>query len=58
MIIKIVYFENHEYIELEGMISNIDFTYQKLKIVTKEILFTDILDIKSNEIKEEENYGA
>ena len=58
MIIKIVYFENHEYIELEGMISKIDLVYQKLKIVTKEIQFTDILDIKSDEIKEEENYGA
>ena len=58
MIIKIIYFENHEYIELEGMISKIDLVYQKLKIVTKEIQFTDILDIKSDEIKEEENYGA
>jgi hypothetical protein len=58
MIVKIIYFENHEYIELEGMISKIDLVYQKLKIVTKEIQFTDILDIKSDEIKEEENYGA
>ena len=58
MIIKIIYFENHEYIELEGMVSNIDFTYQYLKIVKKEIQFNDILDIKSDEIKEEENYGA
>ncbi len=58
MIVKIIYFEDHEYIELEGMVSKIDYTYQLLKIVTKEISFTDILDIKSDEIEEEENYGA
>jgi len=58
MIIKIVYFDNHEYIELEGMVSKIDLTYQTLKIVTKEINFNDILNIKKKEIKEEENYGA
>ena len=37
MIIKVVYFENNEYIELEGMVSNIDFVYKKLIIVKKEI---------------------
>ncbi len=58
MIIKIIYFENNEYIELEGMVSSIDFVYQNLKIVKKEIKFNDILDIKSDNIKEEENYGS
>ena len=58
MIIKIIYFENNEYIELEGMVSSIDFVYQNLKIVKKEIKFNDILDIKSDTIKEEENYGS
>ena len=55
MIIKVIYFENNEYIELEGMVSLIDFVYKKLKIVKKEIEFTDILDIQSDEIKEENN---
>lgn len=55
MIIKVIYFENNEYIELEGMVSLIDFVYKKIKIVKKEIEFTDILDIQSDEIKEE-NY--
>lgn len=58
MIIKIIYFENNEYIELEGMVSSIDFVYQNLKIVKKEIKFNDILDIKSDNIKEEENNGS
>ena len=52
MIIKVIYFEN---IELEGMVSLIDFVYKKIKIVKKEIEFTDILDIQSDEIKEENN---
>ena len=57
MIIKVIYYENNEYIELEGIVSSIDYTYQYLKIVKKEISFNDILDIKNNEIMEEENYG-
>ena len=56
MIIKVVYFENNEYIELEGMVSNIDFVYKKLIIVKKEIYFTDILKITSIDIKEEDIY--
>lgn len=54
MIIKVVYFENNEYIELEGMVSLINFTYKKLKIVKKEIYFNDILEITSEAIKEED----
>jgi len=57
MIVKVIYFENHEYIEVEGIVSSIDYTYQYLKIVKKEILFNDILNIENNEIREEENYG-
>ena len=48
MIIKVIYYENKEYIELEGIVSTIDYTYQYLKIVKKEIAFNDILDIKKN----------
>lgn len=55
MIIKIIYFENDEYIELEGIVSSIDFVYKTIKIVKKEILFSDILDIKGENIKVE-NY--
>lgn len=53
MIIKIIYFENDEYIELEGIVSSIDFVYKTIKIVKKEILFSDILDIKGENIKVE-----
>ena len=58
MIIKVVYFENNEYVELEGMVSNIDFVYKKLIIVKKAIYFTDILKITSVDIKEEELYES
>ena len=58
MMIKVIYYCENNYVLLEGMVSKIDYTYQLLKIVTKEISFTDILDIKSDEIQEEENYGA
>lgn len=53
MIIKVIYYDNNEYIELEGMVSLIDFVYKKIKIVKKEIEFSDILDIKSEELEEE-----
>ena len=56
MIIKIIYFENNEYIELEGIVSNIDFVYKNLKIVKKQIEFDCILDIKGEYIKEEDIY--
>lgn len=46
MVIKVIYFEKNEYIELEGMVSNIDYVYQKIKIVKKDISFNDILDIR------------
>jgi len=58
MIIKVVYFENNEYIELEGIVSKIDFIYKKIIIVKKEIYFTDIFKITSIDIKEEEIYES
>ena len=56
MIVKVIYYENNEYIELEGMVTSINFTYQVIKIVKKEIKFNDILDLKGNQIIEEEEY--
>lgn len=54
MIIKIIYFENNEYIELEGLVSKIDFVYFNIMIVKKEIKFNDILDVKGENIIDEE----
>ena len=56
IVVKVVYFENGEYIELEGMISKVDFIFKSVDIVTKKIMFDDILDIKSEYIKEEEEF--
>ena len=52
MIIKVIYFENNEYIELEGMVSLIDFVYKKIKIDTDDqIEYLKILN-SLNEVKD------
>ena len=45
MIVKVVHYENMEYIETTGVISNIDFVYFNLTIVMKKINFDDIYKI-------------
>ena len=57
IIIKITYFEDGEYISLEGMVSNIDFVYKSVTIVNKKIYFTDILELISKNIKEEDEFN-
>lgn len=56
IIIKVTYFEDESYLELEGMVSQIDFIYKFVTIVNKKINFSDILDIKSDDIKEEDEF--
>lgn len=58
VILKIIYYENNEYIEVEGMVSNIDMVYKTLTIVSKKINFNDILDIKGESLIEEDEYYA
>ena len=43
--VKITYFQNGEYLVLEGMVSSIDYVYRKIKIIKTEIDFEDILSI-------------
>jgi mannose-6-phosphate isomerase class I len=45
-IVKVIFYKNQEYIELEGMVSNIDFTLKTIKIIKEIILFDDIIVIK------------
>ena len=45
-IVKVIFYKNQEYIELEGIVSNIDFTLKTIKIIKEIILFDDILVIK------------
>lgn len=47
-IIKVVYYENDEYIETEGMVSNINYEDKSITIVYKKIDFNNIIDIKGD----------
>lgn len=51
-IIKVVYYNGENYIEIEGMISKLDITNRVLSIVKTKIYFDDIYDISGKEIKE------
>ena len=48
MIVKIVHYDNEEYIETFGMVSEFSEVFNYLKIVKKKILFENILDIYIN----------
>ena len=52
MIVKIVHYDNEEYIETFGMVSEFSEVFNYLKIVKKKILFENILNIQSDEIIE------
>lgn len=52
MIIKIIHYDNDEYIETFGIVSEFDNVFNYLKIVKTKILFENILNIQSDEIKE------
>lgn len=46
MLVKVVYYSDGEYLQIEGMVSKIEPVYKKLIIVKEEIHFNDILDIR------------
>ena len=52
MIVKIVHYDNEEYIETFGMVSEFSEVFNYLKIFKNKILFENILDIQSDEIIE------
>ena len=52
-IVKVVYFNKDEYIQLEGMVSRIDKGAQILKIVNTRISFEDIYELARAGIQEE-----
>ena len=52
MIIKVIHYDNDEYIETFGIVSEFNETFNYLKIVKTKILFENILDIQRDEIKE------
>ncbi len=53
MIVRVIYFNSGEYLELTGMVSNNDFVYKKITIIETVIKYIDILKIEIfEEIKE------
>ena len=57
MIIKVIHYIDNEYIETNGIVSEFDETFKYLKIVKKKIMFDDIFDIQSNEIKDYDKFS-
>ena len=45
-IIKVKYYLNDRYENIEGMVSKIDLVFKKIQIVKTEILIKDIVDLK------------
>lgn len=49
ILVKIVYFDNDEYVEIEGLVSNIDYTYKNITIVQKLINVNNIISLEIQE---------
>ena len=49
MIIKIIYYNNGQYIQLEGKVSKINLNTKFLQIVKTKINLKDVVDIKSDD---------
>ena len=56
MIIKVVHYDNEEYIETFGMVSEFNETFSYLVIVKTKIFFENILNIESETIKDYYSY--
>ncbi len=52
MIIKVIHYDDGEYIETYGMVSEFNETFGYLKIVKTKINFSDILDVQNDKLKE------
>ena len=46
MMVKVIYFEQDEYLKLEGIVSKIDITNRFIMIVKKRISLDDIFEIE------------
>ena len=44
--VRVVYYDNGEYIKLQGMVSKIDPTFQELTVVKTKINFSDIYELR------------
>ena len=52
MMVKIIYFENNEYISMEGMIAKLDLDDKYIQIVKTKIKIDSIVNISGKEIKD------
>ena len=52
MMIKVIYYENNEYLSLEGLVSKIDLNNQQITIVKNKINIKDIISVTGKEIKD------
>ena len=50
--VKVVYYSDGEYVEIQGLVSNIDATYQVLTVVKTKISFSDIYELRVIEKKD------
>lgn len=51
--VKVVYYDKTEYVEIQGMVSKIDPIYQELDVVKTKISFNDIYEIRIIEKNQE-----
>ena len=57
MMIKIIYYHDGEYIEIEGLVSKIDRDSKTLIVVKEKIGFKEIYSITGTEIKDFDEFG-
>ena len=50
MLIKVKYYKEYGYVELEGMVASIDYVFRRITIVDQIIDFDDIISIESDEL--------
>ena len=50
--VKVVYYSDGEYVEIQGLVSNIEATYQELTVVKTKISFSDIYELRVIEKKD------
>lgn len=50
MLVKIKYYKDYGYIDIEGMVANIDYVFHKITIVSEVIDFDDMISIESDEL--------
>lgn len=56
MMIELIYYENHEYLKIAGIITKLDYIYKTIMIMDKKIYFADIISIQGDNISDLYDY--